>query len=246
MNEQACTDPGVVTAEDLLAYLDGDAPRPVVEHLHGCAHCRTIARDYRDAERGLRRRLYRNACPSPQTLGEYELNLLTPTERQQIAAHVLTCDRCTDELRSLREFMAGALVPVPPSGLTERVRRIVANLVPTAGSPALAGLRGTTEGAALLYQAADVTLALEWRASSHSGRLVLIGLAMREATTDAAVDWDVSGRSLRLRSAAGATLVERTDELGNFQFDNLSPDAYQLEIEFDGEVIVVEDLQLIR
>ncbi|HEX5416094.1 MAG TPA: hypothetical protein VFZ25_10540 [Chloroflexota bacterium] len=242
MNQRDCTEPGAVSPEDLLAFLDGDAPRRVVDHLNRCAYCSASARSYRDTQRGLRRILDRVECPSPQILGEYELNLVSPTERQRIAGHVLGCDRCADELRRLREFMAGGLRPVRPDGLPERIRRIVANLVPPAASPAFAGLRGTSDEVARVYQAGNLLLALEWRPDVRPGRFTLVGLAMPEAAADASAEPDLADRPVHLIAGPGPALVERTDELGNFQFADLAPGAYRLELDLDGEVVVVEDL----
>jgi len=246
MNERECADPGAVTPEDVLAYLDGDAPLHVVEHLTRCAHCAAAAQAYRDAEQGLQRIFFRAVCPLPQTLGEYELDLVSPDERQQVAAHLRVCDRCTGELRTLREFMAGGLLPVRSDGPFDVVRRIVASLVPPVATPAFAGLRGASDGAALVYQAGNLLLALEWRPDDRPGRFALVGLAMQEAAPDESEDRDVSDRPVHLISDAGAGLIERTDELGNFQFDNLAPGAYRLEIDLDREVIVVEDFRLSR
>lgn len=243
MNEPECSDPGAVSPEDLLAYLDGNATPRVIEHLKSCAHCAAEVRSYRDAERGLRQILYRVDCPSPQTLGEYEMGLVSPTERQQIAAHVFGCDRCTDELRQLREFMAGGLLPVQPDDLAGTIRRIVATLLPSAVSPAFVGLRGTSDGAARVYQAGNLLLALEWTADARPGRFALVGLAMQEATMAQTDERDLADRPVRL-IVDGTERTEWTDELGNFQFDDLAPGDYRLELDFGGEVIVVDDLQL--
>src|ERR1051326_7235466 len=53
-------------------------------------------------EQGLGRALYRFDCPDAHTLGEYDLDLLAPTERTRVAAHTLECDDCRAELQILR------------------------------------------------------------------------------------------------------------------------------------------------
>src|SRR5690349_8923272 len=92
--------------EELMAYGDGEAPAEVVAHVDGCSTCAQTVAAAAHTEAELRRSLYRFDCPDAHTLGEFELDLLAPELRLQIAAHASRCDECRDELRMLRRFLA--------------------------------------------------------------------------------------------------------------------------------------------
>jgi anti-sigma factor RsiW len=235
-----------VDSADLVAYAEGDAPERIVEHVRRCPSCAAEAERYAHADRRLRGTFYRLGCPSPQTIGEYHLNLLSPTERQDVAAHLLECPRCADELRTLREFFRGDLVDeaaLSPS-LASRVRRIVATLVPASPGPARVALRGAADQSMRTYRAGDLTITVAWRPGSQPGRATLVGLLLPDG------DGSVEDREARLIAGTapgaerreGTARVERTDELGNFLFDDVRPGTYRLEIDLPAATVVVEDL----
>ena len=98
---------GAITfAEELIAFVDGEAPAPVGEAIRSDPTLRTAADGYARTQRHLQERLYRFECPSPQLLGEYDLGLLAPAERTRIVAHVVACPRCAAELRMFGGFLA--------------------------------------------------------------------------------------------------------------------------------------------
>ncbi|HEX2034509.1 MAG TPA: hypothetical protein VHS99_10020, partial [Chloroflexota bacterium] len=134
-----CTEPGAVTPEAMLAFVDGVASAEVVEHLRQCPECASEASALARLVGRLKGSLGRFNCPSPQLLGEYELGFVTPEARTEIARHVVDCPRCNDELHTLRSFLAGDptadLAHAPREGLVARVRRVVATLfVPPVGT----------------------------------------------------------------------------------------------------------------
>jgi anti-sigma factor RsiW len=101
-----CLSPGEITPDQLMAYVDGDAPEPVVAHVRCCPACAAAAADLAWVQLRLRHAFARATCPGPETLGEYELDLLPPERRERIARHVRTCARCDADLRLLRAFLA--------------------------------------------------------------------------------------------------------------------------------------------
>src|SRR5262245_5458377 len=145
----SCVQPGAVTPEELIAYVDGEAPARVAEHVRRCRRCRAEVEQYAVVERRLGAALHRFDCPSPQRLGEMELGLLMPEERLAVAQHVADCARCTDELRTLRQFMA--FEPAAEPGLVERLRRLVAILVEPPPALALGALRGADDATSRTY-----------------------------------------------------------------------------------------------
>src|SRR5215475_2277599 len=105
----------------------------------------------------LRRVLYRFDCPDAQVLGDYQLDLLDASERVRVAAHARDCEECSDELRTLRAFLAMPTEVSEPSAA--RVRRFVASLfAPSSPVQAYGGLRGAANGSTRVFEAQDVTV----------------------------------------------------------------------------------------
>ena len=244
--------PGAVSPEDLIAYLDGEAPPDIVAHVRDCPECGAAAADYARDLRRLQRRLFRFACPTSHQLGEYELGVVSPEERTAIAAHVVECPRCTAELRTLREFLAGDLVaglanPLP--GPVERLRRVVASVMAPRPGAGYAGLRGTAaaDAGTRTYQAGDVSISLSTAPAATRGRLSLSGLLWRE---DA--DGEVAGATVALLGAEDDTPAAQPgqttelDELGNFTFDEVAPGIYRLEVTLGDQIVVIDGLRLER
>lgn len=229
-----------VTSEDLIAYGDGEATREIAERIAADPSLRAAADEYRRAQRRLQGHLYRFACPSPLVLGEYDLGLLDPMERTRIAAHVVGCPRCAEELRTLRDFLA-AEDDMLPIGAIERMRRIVATLLPPPlrTSP-YANLRGADDATTRTYQAGDVTITLDLGAPVRRGRTSLVGLLWRNSDDPETV----SGSPAVLIDTAGARQMATIDDVGNFTFDDITPGAYQLELTLGDDIITIEGLPI--
>jgi anti-sigma factor RsiW len=236
-----CIDPGAATPEDLLAYADGDAPPTIVEHIRACPACAAVAAGYAATQRRLRRSLYRFDCPSPQELGDYELGLLPPTERTRVAAHVVACPPCADELRTLRDFLASepAELTRPAAGT---LRRLVATLLAPAPGTAYAGLRGADDATAQTYQAGGVTIALDTQFDPRRGRGALAGLLWHEDPAAA----DLAGAAATLLAPDGATRTTALDDVGNFAFDDLAPGRYQVEVTLGDQLVTIPELRIGR
>jgi hypothetical protein len=185
-------------------------------------------------ERRLHQALSRFDCPDAQTLGEYELDLLDPIERTRIAAHVLDCQACTEELRVLRTFLATPTTVSQP--LRERARRIIATLFTPRPGLAYGGLRGADDRSTRVYEAGDVTITLGPGPTAGSVvGLVVAGDAPSEA---------LQSRAVRLARGEGSSADAQLDDLGNFEFADLGAGTYQLEIDLPRGTIVVEDFRV--
>lgn len=227
--------PGVVSTEDLIAYVDGEASELVVAHVRSCATCTEEARHYAQLQQRLRRVVARVTCPSPHRLGEYQLGMLSPDEQLRIAAHLRDCPRCADERRTLQEFLDDESEPT--TALTDRVRRLVATLVAPSTVPAMGGVRGS-DAPSQTYRAGTVTLNVRTEVEVPRKRVVLDGLIWfdREAPLP------LGGRTVALVDPTGATYRAVTDEQGNFSFDDITPGTYRLELRVDDQIVVVEQL----
>ena len=228
---------GSITPEDLIAYADGEADAQIVARIEADPALAAMAADYGQSQRRLQRRLHRIHCPSPQTLGEYDLGLLPPELRTQVAAHIADCPRCTADVRMLRAFLADE--PSPAPNLAARARRLIATLLPPSRELAGAQLRGAVDEASRSYRADDVMITLTVDTPAHRGRSNLVGLIWRD---DASADMSPAG-SVTI-TGAGVTRAGTIDEFGNFAFDDMAPGTYQLEMALDDDRIAIEDFRI--
>jgi hypothetical protein len=228
--------PGVVAATDILAYVDGEAGADVVAHVRSCPTCLAEARAQADLQQSLRRALYRFDCPSPQTIGEYELDLLPMDCRVETAQHLLACAECAAELRSLRAFLASEPAPAP-SPLT-RLRRVLARALAAPPNWAAAGVRGVGDGHTFGYEAGDVTITVN-PGQDGPGPSGVLGLVLRGDDVEAA-----SGAEVRLFAPDGTVRYATVDDVGNFIFDAVPTGTYDLEVELSDQVVVVPRLQV--
>jgi hypothetical protein len=185
-------------------------------------------------EHRLRRSLFRFDCPDAQTLGDYQLELLEPAERVRIAAHARDCDECTDELRTLRAFLAMPTV-IADSPMAQ-VRRFIATLFTPASGLAYAGLRGAADDTTRIFEAHDVTVSVGRAQTSGS----LLGLVVPTQMLPDALE----GREVRLLPREGGPLQTRLDDLGNFQFADVAPGLYALEVDLPDGILVIEELRV--
>ncbi len=232
--------PDAMSPDDLIAFIDGEASAAAQEQIASDPILRAAADDYARTQRHLQRRLYRFACPSPQALGEYDLGLLAAAERTRIAAHVVECPRCAAELRTLRDFLATG-DDAPPIGAVERMRRIVATLLPPPPrtSP-YASLRGAEDATTRTYQAGDVTITLDLGAPVRRGRTSLVGLLWRNGDDPETI----AGSAVVLMDDGGITQTTAIDEVGNFTFDDITPGTYHMEVTLGDDHITIGGLSI--
>ncbi len=178
----------------------------------------------------LRQMLYRFDCPRPHALGEYELGLVATEERVRIARHAVDCDACTADLLMLREYLATD-ISVPQTILSQ-LRRVVATVFAPASGLGLAGVRGA-DSALRQYRVEGASVSI----GSGPERGSLIGLLVLDNA-------DRMQGEVRLLPGQGAALTSDLDELGNFEFFDVAPGTYAVEIQLADEIIVVQHLQV--
>lgn len=234
------TRPHPLDADQVLAYVDGDATSEAALHIQVCADCRALAHGYGATQRRLRGMLSRFACPSPDELGEYELGIAGPEMRPRLAAHVAACPRCQEELRALRAMLREDLV-APAQRPLERLRRIVATLVPPP-AVAYAALRGG-EPESRTYRAEDVVITVGPGPILTTGQpLAIAGLIWRETGEPG----DVVAGSVRLVQPDGTEEAAEIDDLGGFAFDRIRPGIYELQIDLGDTTIIVPGVRSSR
>jgi hypothetical protein len=187
-----------------------------------------------DFERELLQSLYRFDCPDAQTLGDYQLELLDAAERTRIAAHAVECDECSDELKTLRAFLALPTLIGDPA--VTRLRRFVATLFTPMPDRAYAGLRGASDSSTRVFEANDVTVSVGRAQASGS----LLGLVVAAGQPPEALE----GHEVRLVPREGELLRTQLDDLGNFEFGNVAAGQYLLEVDLPDGVLIIEELHV--
>lgn len=227
---------GAVTGAELVAHIDGDAPELARRIADDPASAET-ASEYARLQRGLRRALYRFDCPASHALGEYALRLSAAAESARIAAHLRDCLRCADEFRQIGEFMA-ADNPAPAPQPGERLRRLVATLLPRPGAAGAFALRGGPDPAPRTYEAEGLTITLDL-AAERQGSVTLTGLLTPDGEGGVVV-----AAAVVLIAANGTRRDTTADEWGNFAFETVAPGDYRLEIALGDGVVTIDNLPI--
>jgi hypothetical protein len=138
------------------------------------------------------------------------------------------------ELQTLRSYLAE---PLPsPDSLLNQVRRRVASLFTPGPGLAYGGLRGTASATPRIFSVDDITITVG--AGPAAGALV--GLLIVE---DRAPE-RLAGVTARLVPADGWPRAVSIDSLGNFEFSDVRPGTYTLEIDLPDSLVVVEALRV--
>jgi anti-sigma factor RsiW len=222
-----CISPPELPDASLLKFLDGEADEQVERHLQKCEHCRARANALARMQGNLTRSLYRFECPSPNTLGEYHMGLLTRSDEEEVRTHLERCPHCSAEVARLEAYMSALREDLEVSQ-AERVKVWVARLVSgvegalASGprlAPVAAGVRGD-EDEPLIFTAEGAQIALDIHADEQkSGKSVLMGLV---------TGLDVEGWQVQIWQDAELVAKARIDPSGNFLFQDLSSGEYDL------------------
>lgn len=192
-------------------------------------------------EHQLKTRLYRILCPDSLTLGEYQLDLLSPSKNKQIKQHLNHCPYCRQEIHHLENYLSDPILDHTPN-LNQRIKTWIAERVSPEPAPTITGmpafaLRGEEEDAGpLLYQAGDVQLTLEIQDDpEHPGYKTILGLVLGATLSEMEVHLWQEGRPLA---------TNQVNELGNFIFDQLAAGQYELILTGSDVEIHVQDLSV--
>jgi hypothetical protein len=235
-----CTEPGLLSREELFAIAVGEPDERAGNHVQSCAACAATVAAYSREERALRGSLFRVACPEAQILGELALGLMGPEAALPVRRHLVDCRHCSSELR----LLTSSLNCDPRTEMLEGpglVRRIVARLRQApAGSMLMAGVRGTPAEGPQVYEAEEMTISLNARAEGRGAKRTwsLFGLL------DVAGMPPDASTTLRLLMPSGPATSLPLDEIGNFTAAGLQAGIYGLEIVFTDRTITIEDINI--
>ncbi len=221
-----------ITDAQLLAYLAGEASPEIAAEIEGSEVYLQRAHALELIEHKFQARLLRAECPDAHELAEYHLGLLAHSRVVEMRQHILICPYCQDESEQLKTFMK------PQPGALERVRSLIASLVPNPGvsgpatgfttqhsEPAFA-LRGGQNDLGdqvthWVFQAEEVQIIIQIQSRPAESVFSLSGLITGLELINGCVE---------INSLDRPVFISDIDELGNFSFEHLTPGEYQIAI----------------
>ena len=111
-----CISPEEIEAWELEAYLHGEAPARVVQHVARCSICHAKVTELRGLSQRLQRALARVDCPSAETLMQHRWRRLPRPRAREMDAHLAICVTCRAE---------SATFAGPEPGPTQQMRTMV-------------------------------------------------------------------------------------------------------------------------
>lgn len=232
-----CSNPPALTEDELEAALAGIADAAVEEHLSRCSYCASRLAVMQRFERKLQARLYRQACPGANVLGDYVLGLLGDGQHRAVEQHLTTCLACSNEVQVLQVALLGrrrADLPVSTlaTDVARGLKRIIASILPPA--PGLA-LRGSDDVRRITAVTKHAHILLE--ISPEREGYSLTGQVLGEDDTL----WDGALVEIYQDGDLAATAV--LDHMNEFACRKLRPMPLRLHISaIGGPQVVIEDL----
>jgi hypothetical protein len=185
--------------------------------------------------RQLRSALYRCDCPSPLAIGEYELKVSPTVHHVQVAQHVLSCDDCATELGMLRTYLRSKPTAQAPQSVVERLKRVVARLITPAPGLSLAGVRRISGNQVQIVEAGDLLLTIGPGIQASEGLASILGLFVGNPLLEGRVE---------LIAPDGEHHETTIDDLGGFEFSELPEGTYDLQIELQDPLVVLDGFQV--
>jgi hypothetical protein len=234
---------GPHAAEELLALYalePAQVDASASAHIRTCARCRSEVSwltQVLTAADGTRDRA---ACPEVEQLVAYALGELRGAKGQAIAGHLHSCVQCAADIALTREQLSAASGPAHAP--LAAIRRVLAALVTTQASPALALRDATTDDTEpQVYAAEGLEVAVRRLVDgAHRGQHLLVGAIGASADTQSAA---LLARLLRLASDPAATppvlVAEVPITFDTFEFEAIPTGTYQFELLCDDRLIVI-------
>lgn len=247
--------------EDLMSIVyDEDAlSNEEQAHLAQCPLCQQRLATYRRSNGLLRSKLLLRLCPSAVDLNYYCLGGLPPQERMSIAAHILDCPLCTDEVAEIRKLQANAtLFPVSTSSVATAIRRFFATRVVQQLQPVTRDEHPIAEWPRQ-YHAETIDLSLHL-SRSVDGNMLLLGIITSTNPLDTVKMFE--GGSVELyqapwpltstepdgqeRNASLQSLLStQIDDIGSIVLEPITVGNYVMLIRLSGQEIVIEDIHIV-
>jgi hypothetical protein len=238
-----CVNPAEIEEGDLMAYVDGEADQRVVNHIRRCAFCAEKAEAYGRIQETLRAVLHRTSCPSPETLGDFYLNVLPPGQKLVMAKHLRDCPHCARELEeysitSPEDISLGVM-----EHLKETITSVIeALLIPPRPQPAAVRGRAAHQW---FYRADDLNILSGFQPSAGR-RGTLSGVIIPRGARSGDLAQRLSplvGTQIGLFKQDEPMRSEPVNELGHFVFEDIPPGEYDLTFDWQGQMILISRIE---
>jgi len=220
---------------DLMAYVDGEADKQVANHIRRCAFCAEKVQVYGRMQGRLVALFYRASCPSPETLGDFYLNVLPPGQKLVLAKHLRQCPHCARELQEYSIPPQESALP----GLMERLKGTItgvieALLIPPRPQPVR--VRGRTAHQRF-YRADDLNILIGFQPSAgRRGTLSGVIIPPKQRLTS------LAGIQIGLFRQDEVMGIEPLNELGHFVFESIPPGEYDLTFDWQGQMVLISKI----
>jgi hypothetical protein len=228
--------PNPLSDEQVNAMLDGVAPREIVDQFALDPDAAARLETWQRWNERMQQQLGRWDCPSSQQIAAYHWGDVDRATARTIARHLESCVRCSEEIETLRVFLAtDTTSSVPQRAPTHahsplpRLRELIGTVVPRV--PALA-VRGG-HGAPIMAEAGDVTLVLDVQSTNDGNVAVLGQVAAPEPDR-----W--TGALVEVRQNSVVRAVAEADDIGSFRCASVPPGPSELRVTApDGTSVVL-------
>lgn len=234
---------GHVDEKKIEQVVAGEAPPEVQQHVLLCPTCRQRVVELAREESLFMRLLLRAVCPDSVELGEWLAGLLPAERAEDVRRHVDECPHCREEVALLQEMLAAPSHEPSLSVAARKVQRLVARLLPpsslSAELPQAFALRGAP-AKGWQYQAGNLLITLDMERTAPAD-YTLFGLIVSDVEEIGRFE----GTLVRLKNKDGAEIsTARIDDLDTFAFTSVTPGTYILEIEAEGNLVVIENVNV--
>jgi hypothetical protein len=225
-----CIDPEAVQEGDFVAFLEGEANERVRDHLRLCPACSERLTQISQTNRHMFSLLYRASCPTPEVLGQYQMDLLTPAEKLVVAAHMRNCSLCTSELT---QFQASGdpLINRIMDTIQQAVHILVAVRIDNFQT---SGVRGES-GPQRLYRAGGLDILIGFQPDAPGRKTGTLAGSIVQAE-------EVTGGNAWLFQDDQEPKCSQVDTSGSFVFEHMAPSETNLALSVNDQVIILREV----
>jgi hypothetical protein len=229
-----CIAPADIKEGDLLACVEGEAEAQVQDHIRRCPACAYKVAQLRQTSQALLALRSRAACPPPEVLGQYCLDLLPAREKLKLAAHIRSCADCARELAELAEQAE------PEDNLVQWARQALHNVAQVLEAKPVSRLqpapaRGSKdEPRQRVYHAPGLDLVIGLVENAPSSGMTLMGVVQQ-------VDQVTGGHAWLFREGE-QPISSVVDAQGIFTFEGLGSGIYDIALAAGQQVILIREM----
>lgn len=237
---------GHLTDEQISALVDEEDNILSQHHIEECESCRKRYEDAIRLENVMRHGLHRIDCPSPQTLGNYNANLLNTDDNIAIEEHLKICTTCRSELEILQSFLDD-FFPENDESETINSEKIIRPyegfFEPKVQTTSMRKVRGNKRGnkkRQIRAETDEIVLLIDIQIGTSG--LAIEGLVL-PATEEIDLKW--AGSLVEIRMNQELILISQVDDMETFRCEPVPEGMIDVRITSPtGNAIVLPDIEI--